>query len=410
MSYQQALPKNLATWRAESQLLSVKSIHQHGLACSGSSISREQFLLLRTIWVERSVHDLYTNDRALWIDNFSFQSAQQFLSSKAIQPSWQRFLKSVTVSQGTLEQQGYADLHTFSLVRYHQTQSQGLDPGDNDSAKVDMSPIARRTRQGLIQRASVQSSPTPGPRHTGLESPVTTLHISDSPPRIPTTPPQRSSIHTPGRSSSSGSSGTSQDISSPFEDPRLFKAIQDEQIVNTALIEYLNALAIHCTQLKANWTLHRIPLIAHDRQRVKTYEARVDGYLKRRRDEKPLAIIEVKPFARSQKKQAIRMQESAQMAAWINQYRPDMSKLSDKKQKMSRLLISQDRHQIYLNFASFNADYVDYICDKQGIDLDAVSLLQMNEYGPFDVGIQSDMSQLGELVLGYALQQCSKHL
>jgi len=210
----------------------------------------------------------------------------------------------------------------------------------------------------------------------------------------------------------------------------MFQAIQDEQIVNTALIEYLNALVIHFTELKANWTLHRLPLVARDRQRVKTYEARVDGYLKRRQDGKPLAIIEVKPFRRGRKWQAIRMQESAQMAAWINQHRPDTSKLSDKKQKMkyvptpfkiiylrfslteftSRLLISQDRNQIYLSFASFTADYVDYICDEQGISPNPVSLLRMNEYGPFDVGSQSNMSQLGELVLGYALQQCSHHL
>ncbi len=68
-----------------------------------------------------------------------------------------------------------------------------------------------------------------------------------------------------------------------------------------------------------------------------------------------------------------------------------------------RLLISQDRHWIYLNFAVFDASYVDYICDEQGIDLDAVSFLKMNEYGPFNVGSQLDMSRLGELVLGYAL-------
>ncbi|KAK5637612.1 hypothetical protein RRF57_013327 [Xylaria bambusicola] len=190
------------------------------------------------------------------------------------------------------------------------------------------------------------------------------------------------------------------DFSSPFEDPGIFKAIQDEQIVNTALIEYLNALAIHCKDLKANWTLHRLPLVTRDNQREKIYEARVDGYLRRRRDGKPLAVIEVKPFTRTRKPDDIRMQESAQMAAWINQYQPSNTDLEG---NIKRLLISQDRHQIYLNFAVFDADYVDYICDKQGINYDKNSFLWMSEYGPFDVGNQSDMSMLGELVLGYTL-------
>jgi len=194
-TFDRKLPDNLAAWQTESKLLSVKSIHQYGVACSGSNISREQFLLLRTIWVTHSVDHLYTRDRTLWIDDSSFQSARQFLSSKDIRPSWQQFLKSTAMSQGALEQQGYADLHTFSLVRYHQAQSQGLESGDSDSAKVDMSPIAGRTRQALMQRAAGQSSPTPGPRHIDLVSPMNTLYVSDSPSTwVPTTPPQRSSV------------------------------------------------------------------------------------------------------------------------------------------------------------------------------------------------------------------------
>ncbi|KAI1748294.1 hypothetical protein F4782DRAFT_517965 [Xylaria castorea] len=266
---------------------------------------------------------------------------------------------------------------------------------------MDMSPIAKRTRNQVKQRVAVQSSPTPAPKLSGLEQPMDGLGLSDPPPNRPPTTPDRGGSRAPYR--------TPEDVSSPLEDPRVFKAIGDEQIVNTALIEYLNALAIHCTELKANWTLHRLQLVARDHQRAKTYEARVDGYLRRRQDGRPLAIIEVKPFARRTKREAIRMQESAQMASWINQHRPpNMSQLRGTAHKIRRLLISQDRHWIYLNFAVFDASYVDYICDEQGIDLDAVSFLQMNEYGPFDVGNQLDMSRLGELVLGYALGECGQ--
>ncbi|KAI0410438.1 hypothetical protein F5X98DRAFT_381798 [Xylaria grammica] len=373
------LPKDSATWKSESESLRWKSIHEYELACSGSEISREQFLLLRTLWVERSTDQLYAQDRSIWIDDSSFQDARQFLSSSTIAPIWRQFLKSISIHPETLERQGYG-LHIFSFVRYHQAQSQGLSFEGDDSAKVDMSPIAKRTRNKLRQRDADQSSPTPGPKVSDLVPSVVKLHLDDgTPDQVPTTPDRTSS------------------------------RASDEQIVNTALIEYLNALTIHYTQLEANWTLHRLPLVARDRAGKKTYEARVDGYLRRREDGQPLAIIEVKPFLRRRKPTAIRMQESAQMASWINQHRPpNLSQLRDTKQniKYARLLISQDRHCIYLNFAVFDANYVDYICDKQGIDLDAVSFLKMTEYGPFDVGDPSDMSKLGELVLGYTLGEC----
>ncbi|RWA10963.1 hypothetical protein EKO27_g4151 [Xylaria grammica] len=333
MSDKLALPEDVATWKSESESLRWKSIHEYELACSGSEISREQFLLLRTLWVERSTDQLYAQDRSIWIDDSSFQDARQFLSSSTIAPIWGQFLKSISIHPETLERQGYYGLHTFSLVRYHQAQSQGLSFEGNDSAKVDMSPIAKRTRNQLQKRAADQSSPTPAPKVSDLVPSVVKLQLDDgTPDQVPTTP---------DRTSSRASVGTPGDVSSPFKDPRVFKAIQDEQIVNTALIEYLNALAIHCTQLEANWTLHRLPLIARDRAGLKTYEARVDGYLRRREDGQPLAIIEVKPFLRKKKPTAIRMQESAQMASWINQHRPpNLSQLRDTKQNIKYAFVS----------------------------------------------------------------------
>ncbi|KAI0467625.1 hypothetical protein F4859DRAFT_493029 [Xylaria cf. heliscus] len=396
MANQPPLPSNPRNWNNESQFLEWKSIHQYGLACSGSEISREQFLLLRTLWVEHDAKQLYGRDRSIWIDESKFREAQQFLCSGAVAPAWEQFLKSTSTEVELLEQSGYAGLHTFSLVKYHQAQSGTLTSEENDSAKVDMSPIAKRTRNKLKQRVDGQSSPTPAPKLADIDQKMGGINMGDvSPDRLPTTP-DRGGSRAPYR--------TPEDASSPFEDPRMFKAIQDEQIVNTALIEYLNALAIHCIQLEANWTLHRLPLIARDHRGAKTYEARVDGYLKRRLDDYPLVIIEVKPFSRNRKKTAIRMQESAQMAAWINQYRPpNMSELRGSKRKIKRLLISQDRHLIYLNFAVFDASYVDYICNSPGIDLDDASFLVMNEYGPFSIRSPPDMSMLGELVLGYTL-------
>lgn len=54
----------------------------------------------------------------------------------------------------------------------------------------------------------------------------------------------------------------------------------------------------------------------------KLFEARVDGILHRKKDDKVYAIIEVKPFRRDPSQSAIRMQEAAQMASWISSHHP----------------------------------------------------------------------------------------
>lgn len=71
--------------------------------------------------------------------------------------------------------------------------------------------------------------------------------------------------------------------------------------------------------LAAEWTLHRKPLILMDRNQKKACEARLDGVLQKIDSKELLASLEVKAFLRSSKPgKHIRMQESAQMAAWIN--------------------------------------------------------------------------------------------
>lgn len=113
-----------------------------------------------------------------------------------------------------------------------------------------------------------------------------------------------------------------EDALSPFEPispvPKdlqnvLYPPTRDEQIVNTALINFLDALTIHFS-FSSNWTLHRKAFTAtFDDAR---FEARTDGYL----DDaygSPSVIIEVKPMIRERKLVAIQMQESAQMVAWL---------------------------------------------------------------------------------------------
>lgn len=47
------------------------------------------------------------------------------------------------------------------------------------------------------------------------------------------------------------------------------KDISDEQVVNKALLVYLDAIAIHCPLVKADWTLERRAFIVKDRGEVR---------------------------------------------------------------------------------------------------------------------------------------------
>lgn len=70
----------------------------------------------------------------------------------------------------------------------------------------------------------------------------------------------------------------------------------------------------------------------------------------------------------------------------------------------SRLLISQDRHEVYLNFAEFDDLYIGYV---KGRSKAPVSLLRMHEYGPFDITNGKHMKALGEIVLAFEIDVCS---
>lgn len=95
----------------------------------------------------------------------------------------------------------------------------------------------------------------------------------------------------------------------------MFPPTKDEQIVNTALVVFLNALTMHFDiSDRFSWTPHRKGFIADFEEA--SFEARVDGYLQDNQ-ENHYALIEVKPVIRGNKQNLIQMQESAQMVGWI---------------------------------------------------------------------------------------------
>ncbi|KIX04749.1 uncharacterized protein Z518_05619 [Rhinocladiella mackenziei CBS 650.93] len=191
---------------------------------------------------------------------------------------------------------------------------------------------------------------------------------------------------------------------------REYPPTNDEQTVNSALVDFLEALTIRHVE-NASWNIERKAFELGDKK-DEGYEARVDGLLRRQSDGRVLAILEVKPCVRCHHQVDIRMQESAQMAAWISSY-PDNSS-TQTSANFTRLLVSQDRHQIFLTFATFDKSYVAYVSGnlkakvRQSNGSDSNPFLKMNEFGPFDTKSESHMRCLGYYILAFTLQECGE--
>ncbi|KAI0424496.1 hypothetical protein F5Y09DRAFT_353359 [Xylaria sp. FL1042] len=280
-----ALPETLAEWHAiaKQRGLQLESIHGEQLYGatykSASTIEFDQFLLLR-------------------------QQQQQ-------QPT----------------QDSLSSLGLFALVRYYQLETEKEHEKNGLwRPKIDLSPIAGRTRSrraALAWPSWPPQTPTRVPRvpHGGQEEADILFgdlgldSLSSSSPE-PSTPEMLETL--------------SPALSDPdWVEAAEFKAANDEQIVNTALLLYLNALSIACSHVQGDWTLHRRQFVVKS-QGKKVYEARVDGYLRSRNNEVK-AIVEVKPFTRSSNHQSIKMQEAAQMAAWISVDPPDVRRMREEK-------------------------------------------------------------------------------
>ncbi|OAA63884.1 hypothetical protein ISF_04593 [Cordyceps fumosorosea ARSEF 2679] len=139
------------------------------------------------------------------------------------------------------------------------------------------------------------------------------------------------------------------------DSPEKNSAVKDEQIVNTALIILLNLLTLAFEEAQGEWSLYQQPFCMRDRNAEKVFEARVDGIYTV--EDKVVSIVEVKPYDRSDSDDRI--------------YR--------------RLLLSQDKDQVFCTVASFSPAYVRYICDRMGdeqLQKDE-GFLSMDQEGPF---------------------------
>lgn len=227
------LPRTETEWHKEvrERQLQGKSIHGDGSFSSASEMGIEQFLLLRVIFASQMKQSelCEPRQRRKWLSDTAFNAAKTFLNT---QDSWRRYINQ-TKQQSSRD--GSPDLGTYTLVRYYQSAVQGEVKSDEYSRqKIDFTPIARRTRQALASQIPFPVTPTPASR------------------RKPSTDPDLSDVFQSVSigSQASDSTGPSSSLGIPemlspvsplvSHNAAHFQAVEDEQIVNTALILYLN--------------------------------------------------------------------------------------------------------------------------------------------------------------------------
>ncbi|RAH67364.1 uncharacterized protein BO66DRAFT_473428 [Aspergillus aculeatinus CBS 121060] len=308
---------------------------------SASTISEKQYLLLQVLEADRLLA--------------TFQSRANYRQS---------FLNG-PILEGT-----------FALAKKYQSQA-AVSRDESFQSRVAFSPIANRTRAkvgNLAQkmRAAQLQTPTKSTGRAAISSEVPgTPEVEDSP------------FQTPG----------------PEElAPLMYPQTKDEQIVNAALVDFLNALSMHFPQA-SDWTLHRKSFKAVFENAA--FEARTDGYLEDGgSSERVRALVEVKPMLREKKLNPIRMQEAAQMVAWI-MADPDPTGALNLPGR--RLHVSQDRHQISITFAEYDSSYIQYLNNRLPPNAPR-PFLTMHEFGPWNTNVRSEMESIGGLLLAIALR------
>ena len=303
------LPQDPRTWAKLARQHDVlhRSIHDLSILDSASKIKDPQFYALRVLWKPQDK----LLDGSDLCDRRVLAEARKFLGEWQ---AWKDYLKDIENNPGSSSLSQIEDIGTFSLVRYNQMRTSTNNHIDFALPKVVPSPIAHRTR-----------SHQPNPAHSGSPYTPTRMprsqkekeQLSMSPLSGPLCEIEESQLYTISQGSNAPPSPES-----PANAAETLPS-EDEQIVNMALILFLDSVTIHHPKVKSGgsssprWTIKRLQL------KFGTWEARTDGFLRIASDNQKIgAVLETKPFVRKRDLNGIQKQERAQMAAWIRQF-PD---------------------------------------------------------------------------------------
>ncbi|OAA52130.1 hypothetical protein ISF_09294 [Cordyceps fumosorosea ARSEF 2679] len=172
---------------------------------------------------------------------------------------------------------------------------------------------------------------------------------------------------------------------------------------------------------KGFWSPYRSPFSGHDGA-AEVYQARIDGVFRPKRNlPGNIIVVEVKPPSRHMSEMNVNMQESAPMAAWIAEY-PQLDKQippkraalgkrkgtasgpgplpepegmnpaggkkvaerkmptakKEPRRQYRRVLISQNRREVFITIGSYDEAYIDYI---KNVNQTEDTFLTMQRYG-----------------------------
>ncbi|KAE8349305.1 hypothetical protein BDV28DRAFT_63305 [Aspergillus coremiiformis] len=319
------------------------------------------------------------------------REAKQILSTY---DAFNKYCNTSTCRRTPLSDYTIPDLGTFSVVEDCQLEALGLQEPDVQSTNVLLSPAppAFRTRQKTKAKALLQQMDT-------LQ-----LGTPETPSKPPKGNPQSQGLLDEleeecdsSEPESTGFEGDLTEMSLYSPAPKeahgvFFQRTDDEEIVNIALQNFLNALSVHF-EGSLRWSPHRVRFTFESGSAV--FEARTDGYLRDNRTSNVIGIVEVKAALRTADN-AVRMQESAEIISWITDPRHAPKALPGRS-----FIVSQDRHEIYVSFAEYNIEYLKYLKGKR---YSGDPFLTMHEYGPWHIGDKKHMSLLGRLILALVIR------
>ncbi|KAF3020435.1 hypothetical protein E8E15_006696 [Penicillium rubens] len=176
-----------------------------------------------------------------------------------------------------------------------------------------------------------------------------------------------------------------------------------EPQVNQFVINLLNALTLSVGQgVNCQWSPNGnlFGSVSFGEVQLTAY---VDGYLVGVKKSDIFAIVEVKAGIRDPEQYPlVEWQEGAEMVSWIMNDEENLRRHPFE----TRLLISLNRHEMYLTLARYHEDYVKFLKGEfQGLkSYPENRFLHLHEYGPWDIGKKSHMRDLAEIIVGFSLR------
>ncbi|KAJ0420986.1 hypothetical protein BJY00DRAFT_312651 [Aspergillus carlsbadensis] len=170
----------------------------------------------------------------------------------------------------------------------------------------------------------------------------------------------------------------------------------DEQSVNTAMILLLKELSVLVRPRKVDWTIDRVRFKPQFAQT--DFTTCTDGAMILCHDNSIIAIVKAKRGLRVKNQRDIRMQEAAKLVGWLL----DKRAAAFPGLKGHALIISQDRHQLFLTFVPIKDDYIEYLTNPRA-PMTSAPHIALQPYGPFNTFLEEHMREFAALIVSLTL-------